>query len=129
MSYPQVTPEEISEMLEQAADLLEKGWTQGDLRRHDPVTGGYRYCALGAVRKVSNDMHNGNLQYEGLVYVIKAVGWGVVPEHWDRTARNQEIERLIFEWNDHDDRIQSDVLDAFRKAAKSALGVDDDDGR
>lgn len=108
-----------SEVLENAADILERdGWCQGNLVRPN----GSR-CSIGAIRKALRDEMALKVRSDP-DYIISpamthyqeklAIQWVL-----DAAEATGSVMHLPH-WNDQPDRTKSEVLDAFRKAAKLA---------
>ena len=91
-------------ILEKAADLVGKGWTQHSAWR-DHFNHGYGYipnnvksrCMVGAIYEVE-----GQTMEAGRAYRVLHDRFTIPPE----------------EWNDHPHRTQDDVVRALRKAAE-----------
>lgn len=112
--YIQDHPDEIAEVLEKSADLLETdGWLQGSYLRRE--TG--QRCALGALRKAAtghdyiplkNDFSWSQSEFCAARVLMDYLGL----EHG--TARD-----VIPYWNDDSRNTQDKVVDAFKGAAKN----------
>jgi len=103
-------PQAVADVLDAAADLLEKpgAWTQGDYARNrfgGKLGDGRKpeatcWCAIGALEKVTGSLI-GNHYAAPLIEVIGGNG-------------------RIDQWNDAPGRTQSEVVAALRAAATSA---------
>lgn len=105
---------DVAEILNQAADLLEKpgAWTQGAYGRDasgEPIPEWHErctcWCAAGAVWAVLG----------------KGASTRDLEPALDVLARDLP-RRLVSEWNDEQGRTQSEVVEALRQAARQAQG-------
>lgn len=115
---------EIHEVLDSAADLVEKGWTQGSFAKTDD---GHQvfvmsnlatcFCASGAVRRASRtaiDCTDAALEYfEDYLKVSVSEA-----EHIE-FSRNEKW-CFVAAWNDASRRKQAEVVAALRGAADQA---------
>lgn len=87
------TPESIADVLDDAADYIEKyGWTQGALQLD---TG--EVCAMGAISRCATDALPG----------------------WAFKSLSRYLDRQIIpKWNDQPGRTKQEVLDALRGCSK-----------
>lgn len=106
--------ERIAAVLERSAALLEEqGWIQGEYTGYNG-NGGIAHCSVGAIRAVCG---NG-----GGIYWDQAEEWLCRALGHDPAAVTSP-QHFIVRWNDEIGRTKQEVLDAFHKAAKLALGV------
>ena len=111
----------VSQILNKAAELVEKGWCQDTEARdargtevpwdHDSAT---KFCASGAIRKVANEGHEGYVNITGPRSVLEE---SLVPH--DRKSMSY---CSIPAWNDCPDQTQEEVVRALRKAAEISKG-------
>jgi hypothetical protein len=99
--------EAIAAKLDEARALIEKGWCQKDYARDAGGAGEWPtdaacacYCSAGAIMAIANE----NLELEDALEDAfrKATGGSIIT------------------WNDHPNRTQAEVIEAFRKAAELA---------
>lgn len=97
-----------TDVLNQAADLIEKGWTQKTLARNKQDQGcspnnknAVAWCVMGALLRVTD---------RSITYFTAL-----------NTLRGQmELGTSINSWNDHPKRTQAEVVTALRAAARKA---------
>lgn len=96
---------EIAAKLDEARALIEKGWCQHDYRRGDCfcVYGAIRQVVLGTVEAFSAEVG------PPISYIAQAINH---PDEEDEVTPDV--------WNDAPGRTQSEVIEAFRKAADLA---------
>lgn len=92
-----MTDKPVSQVLSEAADLLEKpgAWGQDDYNPHDGC-----FCALGAIRVVG--------RYKGDDNAPATFLGDCIGEPW------------VCDWNDDPERTQTEVVAAFRRASALA---------
>lgn len=104
---------ETADILEKAAEVLEtRGWCQGTY--HNPAG---RVCAVGAVRTavwgapLLRDLERevSTKDYVKVNEALMVLAEDIGLQNWNDLAPG---------WNDHPDRTQDEVIDAFKHAAK-----------
>lgn len=119
--------EKAANLLDDAADLLERTeWTQG-AERESNGTSGYRYCSVGALRFAQVQLQGGTYGWPEYAQTALQTLMGVLPESFqpiknypfpERFNRAQMAENCVIGYNDHEGRTKQEVLDRFRDAAK-----------
>ena len=129
MTIEKMTPEQIADTCERAADLIEVGWQQGEwyspeYKNMHGQTWPAKYCVEGALAAVlgidparlrSNGPGVTDLRrcevYQAVAATVRrrgGVGIGYLPG-----------------WNDASNTTQQEVLDVLHATAKRVLGVDE----
>lgn len=120
-----------AELLERAADLLEKNrWTRGQNRR--VIYGHEAYCSVGAINEVvedaltmeyreANEISSARYRAQHtlnqvVLERIQEKGWPLGVNPHLRMVSHISIEQ----WNDSVAKDKQEVLDVFREAAKRA---------
>lgn len=101
---PEITADEVVENLLRARDEVAKagGWRQESIGAWDQPEGSV--CAMGAMRRVLGEERWHQFAYVGTIAEVRAF----------RTATGNAS---VQEWNDDFDRKQSEVVEAFDRAA------------
>lgn len=123
MTDQPVRPEEVADLLEDAADLLEKnavikGALKGSIYDNRDNVLGVGYCSVGALLYSfdENQCWKENFFDDDVDPVITEALEAlcrVIPDHGMTTAVG-----WIESWNDDDDTTDQQIFDAFRLAAK-----------
>lgn len=114
-----------SEVLRKAADLVQSGWTKGNMALDgmgdaiDPLDSrACAFCAHGAVvaaaRSLCPDMGREVLWEEVEAINEAVIELGLIPD--DHT--NYGANAVVHQWNDEAYRMQIDVVETLRKAAE-----------
>ena len=125
-------PEEIAEACEDAADILEGHWCQGDWYLRDGINGdkadGPAYCVEGAIAAaIGIDMDSvydaSDFSDSGKRDVLTSCpAWRAVYDTLNEGQEPEDLEDLP-NFNDTDGRVETEVLDLLRATAKRVLGV------
>lgn len=97
------TKQEIADLLEQAADLLEtEGWCQMTLRNPEGAR-----CAVGALHKISGNTRLKRAAQEWLAMRLNIFA-----------LANMYVGAQLVLWNDSPGRTIDEVIDLFKETAK-----------
>lgn len=124
---PPMTPEQIADACEIAAEILEGNWVQGRWATADG-----RYCIEGALSAAMG--WNADLEHDSLTRtalqgceVYEAVR-ETINLQTNRQYGSEGLEYVdrgdLPGWNDNDNRVEQEVLDVLHHTAKRVLGVD-----
>ncbi len=137
----QLTNEQIAESCEDAADLLEGRWIQGDWSSYvydedDNGPAVVFYCVEGGLAAALG-MNISNMEDKDRKELLACPVYNAVLETLNHQVRDQLIDSGadvdparewygtgdLPNWNDHEDRTEQEVVDLLRKTAKRVMGV------
>lgn len=117
-----ITPEEIAQTLEDAADLLEQGWIQGNYRTEEG------YCSEGALgTAINQDWYSFRAFITSREMKLLSLAEQALVEYVGIPVPHPDA-RAVVVWNDAAGRTQQEVLDAHRLAAKQVRIVAEQEG-
>lgn len=118
-----------SDIIEGAIEVVNQGWCQGDLYKHNPDNpnnGGVDYCTIGALRKSKQDLLNsqrGEDYDRALDIAFVEIATDATMAVGEAIGASEEATRVrpatgIAEWNDAEGRTKDEVITVLTTVAK-----------